>query len=301
MNKKLIYHSNNKERIDIYIKNRFNIPREKVKSLLKEGFILVTNKEVKPSYLLRNGDEILINEDVLNQYKEHEIIPEKHPIDIIYSDNEIIVVNKPAGIITHPTEKIRNGTMVNFLLNITTLSNKNSLRPGVVHRLDRETSGVMVFAKTDNAWENLVLQFKNRTVEKEYLAIVKGHFSPLKKEVEFTVSHNRDNYTKMKVHYLKGKKAVNIIEVIKYLGDLTLVKIKPLTGRTHQIRLALSHLGYPIIGDTKYGVRSDIIKRTALHSYRISFYHPSTKERCQFRADVPEDFLKIISEIDNKD
>lgn len=292
MDRKLIYKEKKKQRVDVYLKEILKTSRENIKLLLKEEIILVKNKRVEPSYLLKNGDEILIK-DSLSANNKGDILPEKYPLDIIYNDNDIIVVNKPAGVLTHPTEKIKSGTMVNFLLNITSLcKTDNSLRPGVVHRLDRDTSGVMVFAKTDSAWESLVLQFKNRLVEKEYLAIVKGRFYPFKKEVEFTITH-KDDRTGMAVHYLKGKKAVTVIEVIKYIDNLTLVKAKPITGRTHQIRLALSHTGYPVIGDVKYGIKSELISRVALHSYKLSFYHPSTNQRCEFKAPVPDDFLKI--------
>ncbi|MCM8820923.1 MAG: RluA family pseudouridine synthase [Candidatus Omnitrophica bacterium] len=300
MDRKLIYQKNKRERIDIYLKTTLKISREKVKLLLKDGLALVQNKQVEPSYLLKNRDEILIKkEELLYKSEKNNILPEKYQLDIIYYDNDIIVVNKPAGILTHPTGKVKIGTMINFLLNFTSLSNTgNTSRPGVVHRLDRETSGVMVFARTNSAWENLTLQFKNRMIEKEYLAIIKGNFYPLRKEIEFTVSHSRKNHTKMEVHYLKGKKTVNIIEVVKYIDDLTLVKVKPITGRTHQIRLALAHSGYPIIGDVKYGVKSQLISRVALHSYKISFLHPSTKQRCEFIATLPDDFLKITGKID---
>ncbi|MGI6596045.1 MAG: RluA family pseudouridine synthase [Elusimicrobia bacterium] len=300
MNKKLIYQRKERERIDLYIKDCFKLSRESVKQLLKDGSILVKDKRVEPSYLLKAGDDILIKESSFYKSAENKIYPENFQLDIIYSDSDIIVINKTAGILTHPTEKIRSGTVVNFLLKNYSLYNENkSLRPGVVHRLDKETSGVMVFTRTESAWNDLFVQFKNRIVKKEYLAIVKGRFVPLKKRMEFTVSPDKSNYTKMKVHYLKGKKTITIIEVVKYMEDLTLVKVKPITGRTHQIRLALSHSGYPIIGDTKYGVASDLISRVALHSYRISLYHPTKKERCEFKAPVPDDFLKITGEIDN--
>ncbi|MCM8761782.1 MAG: RluA family pseudouridine synthase [Candidatus Omnitrophica bacterium] len=300
MDRKLIYQENKKGRIDIYLKTTLKISREKVKLLLKDGLVLIQNKQVEPSYLLKNGDEILIKKgEFLYETSQNNILPERYQLDIIYYDNDIIVINKPAGILTHPTGKVKSGTMINFLLNFTSLSDTgNPSRPGVVHRLDRETSGVMVFARTYSAWENLVLQFKNRMIEKEYLAIVKGKFYPLRKEIEFTVSHSRKNHTKMEVHYLKGKKTVNIIEVVKYIDDLTLVKVKPITGRTHQIRLALTYSGYPVIGDTKYGVMSELISRVALHSYRISFLHPFTKQKCEFIAPVPDDFLKITGKID---
>jgi 23S rRNA pseudouridine1911/1915/1917 synthase len=222
---------------------------------------------------------------------------DKQQIDVIYEDSDIIVVDKPAGILTHPTDKVLGGTLVNLLLHHTTLSSTGMpFRPGVVHRLDRETSGVIVFAKTDSAHESLVMQFQNRQVEKEYIAVVLGRVTPLNIRVECTVSPDKKEHTKMRVHYLRGKKAVTFIEVVKYIDNLTVVKAKPVTGRTHQIRITLAHLGYPVIGDLKYGVESDKIGRVALHSQRLALALPSTGEKVVFSAPIPEDMLTIIHE-----
>ncbi|MBN1446095.1 MAG: RluA family pseudouridine synthase [Candidatus Omnitrophica bacterium] len=294
MERKLVYNAGGKERIDRYLKERLNVSRERIKEFLKDGRILVNGKVTVPSRLLRPDDEITFNDDLFSGSAAL-IKPEPGNLEIIYSDADIVAVNKPAGVITHPTNRILTGTLVNFLLYHTTLSSAGlPLRPGVVHRLDRGTSGVIVFARTDYARENIINQFRNREVEKEYLAIVEGRLYPEKREVEFTVSHEKDNHTTMEVGYLRGKKALTIIEVAEYLGELTLVKAKPVSGRTHQIRLALAHLGYPIIGDLKYGVKSDLIGRPALHSHRIALSLPSTGKRVEFKADMPPDFLKVI-------
>jgi 23S rRNA pseudouridine1911/1915/1917 synthase len=296
MERKLIYQSESgKERVDRYLKEHLKISRERIKEFLKDGRIFVNGKAAAPSAMLQQNDEITFNDDLFSG-NEALIQPEPGNLEIIYSDTDIVAVNKPAGVITHPTNKILTGTLVNLLLHHTTLSSAGlPFRPGVVHRLDRETSGVIVFAKTDSARENIISQFRNREVEKEYLAIVKGRFSPEKREVEFTVSHEKDNHTKMEVGYLRGKKALTIVEVDKYLGELTLVKAKPVSGRTHQIRLALAHLGYPIIGDLKYGVKSDLIGRSALHSHRIVLSLPSTGRKVELKAEIPDDFLRIIN------
>jgi len=293
--RKLLYqNADERERIDSYLKEQLGVSRQRIKEFLKDGKILVNDRTSAPSYRLQSDDEITFSDDLLC-CAPVAIRPERGNLEIIYSDSEIIIVNKPAGIITHPTNRILTGTLVNLLLSHTTLASAGlPLRPGVVHRLDKGTSGVIVFAKTNSAWENMVSQFRNREVEKEYLAIVKGRFYPQKKEVEFTVSHEKGNHTKMAAGYLRGKKALTIIEVAEYLGDLTLVRAKPITGRTHQIRLALSHLGYPVIGDEKYGTKSDLIDRVALHSRRITLAIPSTGIRTQFDAEIPEDFLSII-------
>lgn len=286
--KVISYDDNLKVRIDKFLKEKLGISREKVKKLIKEKKILVNEKIVEPSYLLNRNDFIKILDE---EIKEETIKPEKGRLDIIYEDEDIIVINKPSGILTHPTPKIKSGTLINFLLFHTKLSNIGSpYRPGVVHRLDKETSGVIVFAKNDFSYWSLVEQFKNRVVKKEYYAIVKGKFPEKKKIVEFRVSPDRENPTKMKVHFLKGKDALTEIEVEKYFEDKTLLKIKPITGRTHQIRLTLSYLGYPILGDKKYGEKDLKFDKLYLHSYRISFIHPATEEKVEYIAPLPDYF-----------
>ncbi|HOM27672.1 MAG TPA: RluA family pseudouridine synthase [bacterium] len=283
-----------KVRVDKYLKEITGLSRERIKNLIRNKKIFVNGKVIEPSYILQKGNLITIFEEEID--KEFNIEPEKGQLDIIYEDEDIIVLNKKAGILTHPTHAIKSGTLVNFLLYHTKLSNIGSpYRPGVVHRLDKETSGVIVFAKTDYAYWSLIEQFKNRIVKKTYYAIVEGRFPEKKKVVEFRVSPDRENPTKMKVHFLKGKDALTEIEVEKYVGNYTLLKIKPVTGRTHQIRLTLSYLGYPILGDDKYGKKTEIIKRVALHAYQISFLHPKTKQYVEFSAPFPEDLKKILT------
>ncbi|MFN4227602.1 MAG: RluA family pseudouridine synthase [Candidatus Ratteibacteria bacterium] len=289
------YKKEDKIRIDKFLKQELKISREKIKKLIEENKIVVNEKKIEPSYVLKKNDVIKIYafEDLIDK----EIIkPEKGEIDIIYEDEDIIVINKPSGIITHPTPKIKSGTLLNYILYHTKLSNIGApYRMGVVHRLDKETSGVIVFAKNDFSYWSLIEQFKNRLVKKEYYAIVEGKFPEKKKIVEFKVSPDKENPTKMKVHFLKGKEAFTEIEVEKYIDDLTLLKIKPITGRTHQIRLTLSYLGYPILGDTKYGQKkAEIVNRLALHSYKINFIHPKTGQYLEFYASFPEDFKKIL-------
>ncbi|MCM8804244.1 MAG: RluA family pseudouridine synthase [Candidatus Omnitrophica bacterium] len=291
--KEIKYESEEKLRVDKFLKEIIKISRERIKKLIKEGKILINNVKVEPSYLLNKNDIIKIFEEEIE--KEEIIKPEKGEINIIYEDEDIIVVNKESGILTHPTPNIKTGTLINFLLNHTKLSNIGApYRPGVVHRLDKGTSGVIVFAKNDFSYWSLIEQFKNRIVKKEYYAIVRGKFSEKKKFVEFKILPDKENPTKMKIHFLKGKDALTEIEVEKYINDFTLLKIKPMTGRTHQIRLTLSYLGYPILGDERYGEKTEIIKRIALHSYKLSFIHPKNKNRIEFIAELPKDFLLFL-------
>jgi len=293
----IIYNNEEKEiRIDKFLKEKIGISREKIKKMIKEGKILLNNRIIEPSYILKKNDVIEIKE-YIEEIELYDVIkPEKGEIDVIYEDESLIVLNKPAGILTHPTPYIKTGTLLNFLLYHTKLSNIGApYRPGVVHRLDKETSGVIVFAKNDFSYWSLIEQFKNRIVKKEYYAIVEGKF-PENKIVEFRVAPDKDNPTKMRVHFLKGKDALTEIEIEKYIGNYTLLKIKPITGRTHQIRLTLSYLGYPILGDEKYGKKINLIKRIALHSYKISFIHPVSNKNVEFFADLPEDFLLLTKQ-----
>ncbi|MCM8785356.1 MAG: RluA family pseudouridine synthase [Candidatus Omnitrophica bacterium] len=296
------YESEEKIRIDKFLKQELSISREKVKKLIEENKISVNERKVEPSYILKKNDVIKIY--AFEGWKDENIIkPEKGEIDIVYEDDDIIVINKPSGIITHPTPKIKSGTLLNYLIYHTKLSNIGApYRMGVVHRLDKETSGVIVFAKNDFSYWSLIEQFKNRTIKKEYYAIVEGKFPEKKKIVEFKVSPDKENPTKKKVHFLKGKNALTEIEVEKYMDDLTLLKIKPITGRTHQIRLTLSYLGYPVLGDEKYGrKKTEFINRLALHSYSLNLIHPKTKQNVEFCVPLPEDFKKILTKFNEEE
>jgi len=294
--KEIIYCENSKrERIDIYLRKCLGFSREKIKEFLNSETIAVNGKKVGPAYLLHNKDRIEIKKLLVSQL-ENGIEPQKGYLEILHEDEHVIVINKPSGIITHPTAGISRGTLLNYVFFHTRLAGGSYPRTGVVHRLDRETSGVIIFSKTEISYESLIQQFKNRQIGKEYLALVKGFFSPGSRNIEFTVFPDKKERTTMEVHYLRGKKTVTRIDAVEYLGshDITLVKAKPVTGRTHQIRLALASVGYPIIGDKKYGVSSSLINRVALHSYRISFRHPCGGDSVLFTAPLPEDLSAII-------
>lgn len=291
-----------KERVDSYLKKLLGFSREKIKGLLAAGKICVNGRAVEPAYNLRPGDriDVLVKEDPLDSSLP---VPQKADLNVIYEDGHILVVNKPAGILTHPTHSRKEGTLLNFALAHSCLAGGDPDRPGIVHRLDRDTSGAIVMAKTEAAYENLVRQFSNRQVNKVYLAVVKGFLPYSSKNVEFTIQPDKKEHTSMDVRYLRGKKTITIVERIRYIerSDITIVMAKPVTGRTHQVRLALASEGYPIIGDEVYGALSPLIGRVALHSYRISFNHPGEERIVRFTASLPADLELIIKPEDLRD
>ncbi|MBB6062200.1 23S rRNA pseudouridine1911/1915/1917 synthase [Thermosipho japonicus] len=237
--------------------------------------------------------------------KEVEILPENIPLDILYEDKDIVVVNKSAGMITHPTPSFISGTLVNALMyhckDFQGISGE--LRPGIVHRLDKDTSGVIVVAKNDKAHQSLSKQFKDRVTEKVYAAIVKGIVKKDYGTIEVPIGRNPVVRTKMAAVDW-GKNALTYFKVLRRFKDATLVFAYPKTGRTHQIRIHMKYIGHPLLGDELYGSgKKDEVygaTRQMLHALKLSFYHPTTEEKMTFVAPLPKDFkrvLKILSEI----
>ncbi len=228
--------------------------------------------------------------------EKKELKPFNFPVKIIYEDDDIIVVNKPTGLVVHPPQRNCHQTLVNALIYLKKkLAPTNDLRPGVVHRLDKETSGVMVLAKNRSSSENLISQFKARSVAKEYRAIVWGKLQKEKMLIDLPLSRDLKNRLKMKVGFLKAKEAHTEVELIERLGDSTYLRLKPLTGRMHQIRVHLKFLGFPVIGDKKYGIK-DKYNELFLHAKELSFVHPGNKKRLRFNSALPIRFTKFLKE-----
>ncbi len=285
------------ERIDRYLARALALSRERIQDLISRKQVLVNDRPVANSHKLRPGEHVSVLDEQTGECRT--AAAESAPLDILFEDDQVIVLNKPAGILTHPTVVETRGTLVNHLLAHTELSRIGApWRPGVVHRLDRETSGAIVFAKTDQAYWNMVEQFKNRQVEKIYHALVEGEFTPGETVAELTMQPSRNDPTRMEVRHLKGKKMLTKIKMLRRLPkDLSLLEVKPVTGRTHQIRITLAHLGFPVLGDAKYGQASPLIARTALHAYSISFLHPSTGQRLTFTASLPAELGGLMNQI----
>ena len=292
------------ERLDKFLANKLDmVSRSFIRNLIIANHASVNEKKTKPGYFLKIGDNILINIPELQGNVELKLKPENMALDILYEDDNIIVINKPAGIIVHPAQGVVSGTVVNFLLyHCKTLSDLNgSMRPGIVHRLDKDTSGILIAAKNNSAHANLAEQFKNRKVKKTYMAVVRGVIPQDEGEIDRPIGRCVSHRTKMAISYIGGKRAVTKFNVIERYHKDTLINAHPRTGRTHQIRVHMACLGYPIVGDKTYGEGKklvsnpdNLIDRQALHAYRISFSHPVSNKIVEFIAPLADDIKKLI-------
>lgn len=281
-------------RLDQYLVAVFPKPisRSHIKKLIDNGNILVNGAKVKVHHKVKFGDKI---EVVLEELPLLSLEPEDIPLNIIYEDDDVIVVNKPPGIATHTGPGIRSGTLVNALLyHCKSLSTVNDARPGIIHRLDKDTSGIMVVAKNNFSHMELAKQFKERTVKKKYIALVKGAVELDEGVVDLPIGRHPSHRQKMAVRYDSTKKAVTEYKVLKRFRDFTMLELNLKTGRTHQIRVHMAYLGHPILGDEKYGAK-DKFQRQALHSYFLSFRHPRTGKEMEFVAELPDDIKSLVA------
>lgn len=300
--KNVIVNENDKgKRLDIYIAENFNeLSRTMIKKLIESNNILVNDKSEKVSYKVQANDNISID---VPEAKETKLKAQEIPLDIIYEDSDIIVVNKPKGMVVHPANGNPDGTLVNAIMAICkgTLSGiGGELRPGIVHRLDKDTSGVLIVAKNDIAHVKMSEQIKKHEVEKTYIALVKGIVKENQATINMPIGRSTKDRKKMAVNK-KGKEAITHFKVIegfpKY--NCTLLEIKIETGRTHQIRVHLSEIGYPVIGDEVYsnGKNQWNIKGQCLHAKSLKFKHPITKKEMFIEAELPKYFKDIIEQM----
>ena len=291
------------KRIDAYISSYNNeISRTAVQRMIEEEIITVNNKKVKASYKVQENDLIEIGE---NKPKEIELKAENIPIDIVYEDEDIIVVNKPKGLVVHPAVGNPDGTLVNAIMAICKESLSGiggEIRPGIVHRLDKDTSGILIIAKNDSAHINISNQIKNHEVEKTYIALVRGIIKENEATINMPIGRSTKDRKKMAVNK-NGKNAVTHFKVLKRYEKYTLLEIKIETGRTHQIRVHLSHIGYPIVGDYTYsnGKNDFGVEGQMLHSKKIRFKHPKSEKVMELEASLPEYFQKIIDTLNQKE
>lgn len=288
--------SETNERLDSYVAKQIEkTSRTYVHKLIKTGLVLVNNKEVKPRYMVKSGDLIKVS------FPEPKIIdlkPENIPLNIVYEDSDILVVNKPKGMVVHPAPGNESGTLVNALLyQIDNLSSENSdSRPGIVHRLDKDTSGLLVIAKSDMAYRSLLEQFKKRTVKRRYIALAHGNFNIEKATINAPIGRSPMDRKRMEVIDENSKEAITHYKVLQEFDEYALIETTLETGRTHQIRVHMSYIKHPIVGDQKYSRRKNEfkIKTQLLHANNLGFVHPISGEYIEFEAEVPKEFGKII-------
>lgn len=294
---KIEVNENTLERIDQYLAKKLDISRSKIQKLILNGKILVNDKKVNSSYKVILNDIISVNDKLDFNI---DIEAENIPLDIIYEDDNLMVINKKSGMVTHPAPGNYNNTLVNALLGKFSLSN-DSIRPGIVHRLDKDTSGLMIAAKNDYAHDLLAKMIKDREVKRTYLALVNGCFNNETGTIDAPIGRDPTNRLKMMVTDVNAKRAVTHFKVIKRYDKYTLIECNLETGRTHQIRVHMAYINHPIANDPLYGkIIIDKEFGQMLHSEKLSFINPITKENLDFYQDAPKEFYDILDKICNK-
>jgi 23S rRNA pseudouridine1911/1915/1917 synthase len=292
-------------RIDQFLSQAdLNLSRSQVKHLIEQNHILLNQRAAKPGARLKSGDII---SGIVPAPQPLSLIPESVSLNVLYEDASIIVIDKPSGMVVHPAPGNPAGTLVNALLyHCKDLSGINgALRPGIVHRLDKETSGAMVVAKDDEAYHQLIKQFKNRSVEKVYLAIAYGTIKQNEGLIDAPIGRHPDQRKKMSIRTTRGRVALTQWKVLERFNSFTFLEIYPKTGRTHQIRVHLSAMGHPLLGDPLYGRKTTVqdsklrecikrMNRQALHAHQLEFNHPQTGERIRFVAPIPQDMKETL-------
>lgn len=284
------------ERLDKFISLKLTqFSRARLQKLINEGYVLVNGATAKPSLKLNPGDKLTVT---IPPPPPSPLSPEDIPLKILYEDDDLLVIDKPAGLTVHPAPGHPGHTLVNAILShFPHLADMgDSPRPGIVHRLDKDTSGVMLVAKNATAQAKLAEQFKSRAVEKTYLALVRGHLAPERGMIEAPIGRHPSNRKKMAV-VSRGREARTMYRVVKYMGNYTLLEVKPETGRTHQIRVHLAAIGYPVMGDAVYGAKSPLLSRQFLHAHRLKIKLPSTGEYQEFTSPLAEDLEKVLEEM----
>lgn len=292
-------------RIDTFLSEKTGLTRSQIQKLIEKGNVLVNGSRVKQNYKIKHGDTIALS---LPEEKHAGLIPEPIPIEILYKDKQLAVVNKPAGMVVYPAAGHNRGTLMNALLyhckKLATIG--GPLRPGVVHRLDKDTSGVMVVALDDAAYYNLVEQFKHRTINRKYIALVYGNLKEDKGEIALQIGRSESDRKKMSTKVKRGKEAITGWNVIERFGNATLIEARLGTGRTHQIRVHFASIGHPVLGDRTYGKKTELeinrkkkisFPRQMLHAGLLGFTHPMTGEYIEFSSPIPSDMALALSEL----
>lgn len=291
------------KRLDVYLTSALDISRSYAQQLIQRQGVTVNGKDAKANRRLNEGDQV---KAVIEVQEEYKVVPQDIPLDIVYEDKDIIVINKARGMVVHPAAGNPDGTLVNALLYHCQgeLSGINGvIRPGIVHRLDKDTSGVMVAAKTDEAHKGLAEQIKAHSAHRTYWALVHGNISEERGIVDAPIGRHPKDRIKMAVTFKGGREAVTHFKVLKRYGDYTWVECKLETGRTHQIRVHMAYIHHPVVNDPLYGYKKDDfpIEGQALHSHCLDLVHPITGKAMRFEAPAPADFLACLKRAEEKD
>jgi 23S rRNA pseudouridine1911/1915/1917 synthase len=286
-------------RIDVFLaQQRAELSRSHIQHLIEEGSVKVNGKTTKSNYKIRQADEVVLE---IPPPVALDVVPQEIPLDILYEDEHVVVINKARGMVVHPAAGNYNGTMVNALLDhCDDLSGINGvLRPGIVHRIDKDTSGVIMVAKSDQAHLSLAAQIKARTVTRKYIALVHGRIPEEKGMIDAPIARHSVDRKRMAVDVLRGKEAITKFRILERFAEYTVVEARLKTGRTHQIRVHMAYIGYPVVGDPKYGPkkRHFDLDGQFLHAQVLGFNHPSTGEYLEFTAPLPkllEDILELL-------
>lgn len=290
----------NKIRVDVFLSEQLEFTRSRVKKLCDEGNVLVNGKLEKANKVLKCGDQVVVN---VPENKSLDVVPEDIPLAIIYQDNDVAVINKPQGMTVHAGNGTNGSTLVNALLyHLDNLSGINGvIRPGIVHRIDKNTSGLLVVAKNDEAHLKLAKQLENKTCKRTYFALLEGVLKEDSGTISTFIGRNPKDRTKMAV-LSNGREAITDFKVVERYENYTYCKFSLRTGRTHQIRVHAKHIGHPIVGDKEYGYKNQKFKLDGqlLHAAELEFVHPSTDKKVKFSCELPEYFKKILKSLSVK-
>ncbi len=295
----VVVNNSNNERIDKYLSINTELSRTLISKMIDEEYILVNDKKTKSNYKVKDGDVITIDET----FKiSTDVSPEKMDLDIVYEDEDIIIINKPSGMVVHPGNGNYSGTLVNGLMYYTNnLSDINGeVRPGIVHRIDKDTSGLIIIAKNNKSHEVLSEYFQNKTITRTYIALIKGELNTNSATIDAPIGRSENDRKKMAVTAKNSKNAITHLTVLKRYKGYTLVRLKLDTGRTHQIRVHMSYIGHPVYNDPVYTNDKCSDFGQFLHSYSMDFIHPITKQEMHFECELPEYFashLEYLEEI----
>lgn len=291
---------NTGSRIDKYLSdNMKDISRSYLQKLLKDKSITVNNKAIKANYKVQEGDIVSVS---VPEPEEPDILPEEIPLDILYEDDSLMVVNKPKDMVVHPSAGHTSGTLVNAVLfhckgNLSGIN--GIMRPGIVHRIDKDTTGALLICKTDTCHRILAEQLKVHSITRKYRAVVQGNLKDDEGTVEGPIGRHTTDRKKMAINYKNGKEAITHYRVLERFGNATYIECQLETGRTHQIRVHMASIGHPLLGDSTYGSSKNPyhLQGQALHAMVLGFLHPVTNEYMEFTAPLPEYFLKLLEKL----